>query len=446
MDAIMAGLNTEEPPVTFFVQTQGMDSVIPEIDKLAREVSAKLSGSPSAETESVPAPPEPPVSLPPPTPPQPQIASDTPVAPLNPEFKEYPQVAVQEASFWKSEPFKTEIRGMDIGDVDGDGQNEIVLLEGIDLTVYDYRNGALKKLASHRSSDRNRFLAVDVADINGNGKAEIFASRVSEDSVTSVVLELEGSRLKPLVEPSPWFFRVMSWPGKGMILLGQHKTLGAYLEGLDPVETYFESGLYALSWNGTEYVQTEGGPLLDIRNVFIYNFAIGNLGGDEGPEIAMIDKDDRLRILDSEGEELYRTTENFGGTLNFVITNPEAYNSLDQKYLFLPARILIADLDGNGRSELVINQNTSATGGLTERFRAFRDGRIVSLSWNGLSLDRNWETGKLSGCLSDYQLKDLDNDGERDLVVAILQQRGSAVFSEARSLVVSYRLTNSEKK
>jgi hypothetical protein len=335
---------------------------------------------------------------------------------------------------------------MDIGDVNGDGKNEIVLLEDIDVTVYVFQNGTLKKLDSHRSSDRNRFVSVDVADINGNGKAEIFASRVSEDSVTSVVLEMEGSRLKPLVESSPWFFRVMSWPGKGMILLGQQKMPSVYMEDLDPIEGYFENGIYALSWNGTEYVQAEGAPILDIRNVFIYNFAIGNLGGDEGPEIAMIDKNDSLRILDSEGEELYRTTENFGGSLNFVITNPDADDSLDRYYLYLPTRILVADLDGNGRSDLITSQNTSTTGGLSERFRAFSDGRIVSLSWNGLSLNRNWETGKLSGCLSDYQLKDLDNDGDRDLVVAVLQKRGAAVFSEARSLVVSYRLSTGEKK
>ncbi len=63
----------------------------------------------------------------------------------------------------------------------------------------------------------------------------------------------------------------------------------------------------------------------------------------------------------------------------------------------------------------------------------------MSLSWNGLSLNANWESQKLNGTLSDYQIKDLDNDGRPDLVVAMIKQRGAS-FWDAKSMVVSYRL------
>ncbi|GAG31065.1 unnamed protein product, partial [marine sediment metagenome] len=150
LDATMVNLKKKGPPVTVFSQTKGMESVIPEIHKLSQKVNAEIFGRPSADTELTrlaqpPAPKE--------------KKDDSGVSPLNPSFKKYHQVNVQGTSFWKSKPFKTEIRGMDIGDVDGDGQNEMVLLEGTDLVVYRYNNGHLQKLASHRSSDLNRFLA-----------------------------------------------------------------------------------------------------------------------------------------------------------------------------------------------------------------------------------------------------------------------------------------------
>ena len=101
---------------------------------------------------------------------------------------------------------------------------------------------------------------------------------------------------------------------------------------------------------------------------------------------------------------------------------------------------MIVDLDQNGKNELIVNQNKSATGGYTERFKAFGEGKIVSLSWTGLALEPNWESRKMTGCLSAYHVKDLDNDGNPDLVVSILQERGAKFFQKAKSLVVSYKL------
>jgi hypothetical protein len=435
----MVNLKKKEPPVTVFSQTKGMESVIPEIHKLSQKVNAEIFGRPSADTELTLLP----------QPPAPKKKKDeTGVSPLNPSFKKYHQVDVQGTSFWKSKPFKTEIRGMDIGDVDGDGQNEMVLLEGTDLVVYRYDNGHLQKLASHRSSDLNRFLAVDVADINGNGRAEIFASRVSGTSVTSVVLEMEGGRLKQLVEESPWFFRVMPWPGRGRTLVGQENMPDSSLGYDDTINMYFAGGIYALSWNGTAYVESEEEPLLDLPDVFIYNFAIGMLNRNQVPEIVMIDKFDKLHILDSKGEEIYKGTDYFGGTLNFLVANPDTSHRrrLDEELIYIPARILIVDLDEDGVNDIIINQNESSTFRTTERWQAFSEGKIVSLSWTGLTLEPNWETQKLSGCVSDYQVKDLDNDGRPDLVVCLIENRGVSVFGEARSVVVSYQLTTREVK
>jgi hypothetical protein len=255
---------------------------------------------------------------------------------------------------------------------------------------------------------------------------------------------MEGKTLKPLVKSSPWFYRVMEWPGKGRILVGQEKTPGSHSASLSIVKYYFDKGIFALKWNGSQYAKAEQAPLLDLPNVFVFNFAVADLNGDGTNEVITIDRNGALHILDHTGEELYKSSDTYGGTLNYIITNPDARSEKDQEFFYLPARMVIADLDRNGKTEVIVNQNQSATGGWAERLRVFSDGKMVSLSWTGLALDPNWESRKLSGCVSDFQIKDLDNDGNPDLVVALLQERGASVFKDAKSLVVSYRLAMKE--
>lgn len=439
LDATMADTAGKEEPVTVFTQTKGMETVIPEVNKFAQMVNAKIFGRAYADAEVAMIPQAPAPATVSGTAPGAATAG-TRVSPLNPQFTRYHQVQVQDASFWKSQTFKAELQGMDVGDVDGDGKNELVLIEGIDISVHRFQNGALVKVASHTSHDRHRFIAVDVADINNNGRAEIFASRVSGLYVTSTVLEMEGGNLRVLVKSSPWFYRIMEWPGRGRILVGQGKIAGSYSGYVSIVKYYFERGIFPLKWNGSEYVKAEEAPLLDLPNVYIYNFAVGDLTGDGKNEIVVIGRHEALRIVDPTGEEIYKASEPYGGTLNFIITNPDATSDLDKEFFYIPARILIADLDRNGRNEVIVNQNKSSTGGYTERLRAFSDGKMVSLTWTGLALDPNWESRKLSGCLSDFQIKDLDNDGNPDLVVALIQERGTSIFKDAKSVVVSYSL------
>jgi TolB-like protein len=436
VDATMESITEKEPPITVYSQTKGMASVIPEINTFAQKINTELFARPGAAVQAGAPPPQPAGPVPQTTGPQLSATS-----PLNPAFTQHQRLAADEQSFWRSQIFRVEITGMDIGDADGDGRNELVLMEGTDIVVYRFQDQRLLKLAAFGSPDKERFLSVDVADINQNGRAEIFATKVTGTSVTSMVLELDGGKLKTLESGSSWFFRIMEWPGKGRILLGQERMFGE-IGRAEPAGGVFRKGIYELAWNGSRYVKAGETPILDLPSVYIYNFAIGDLSGDGSSEVVMIDKFGELRVLDLGGETLYSGTDAYGGTLNFMVTNPNASEtrSPEKVHVFLPARILMADLDQNGRKEIIINQNRSALGDFAERFRAYSDGRIVSLAWTGLSLDPNWESQKLSGTLSDYQIKDLDNDGKPDLVVALLQERGAA-FKNAKSRVVSYPLS-----
>ncbi len=177
---------------------------------------------------------------------------------------------------------------MDIGDVDGDGRNEVVLMEGSDIVVYRFQDQRLLKLATFSSPDRDRFIAVDVADINQNGRAEIFASKVR-----GTVVDLHGPGVGKRQAPAPDKGLLLVLPGHGLARKGPSPSwpgedAGKHRRGAGQHLFQRWGPASCLEW--VRLCPVRRGPLLDLKDVYIYNFAIGDLTGDGVPEIVMIDK------------------------------------------------------------------------------------------------------------------------------------------------------------
>ena len=50
----------------------------------------------------------------------------------------------------------------------------------------------------------------------------------------------------------------------------------------------------------------------------------------------------------------------------------------------------------------------------------------------------NWRTKKINGYVADYQFKDIDNDGENEVVLALVLSVGGTIRD--RSVIVAYDL------
>jgi len=73
----------------------------------------------------------------------------------------------------------------------------------------------------------------------------------------------------------------------------------------------------------------------------------------------------------------------------------------------------------------------------------FTASEIYSLEWNGMGMAENWKTQKINGYVADYQLKDIDNDGQNELVLAVVLSVGMS-FNE-KSVIVAYKLSPQEE-
>jgi hypothetical protein len=66
--------------------------------------------------------------------------------------------------------------------------------------------------------------------------------------------------------------------------------------------------------------------------------------------------------------------------------------------------------------------------------------------WDGVGLAPRWKTRQFSGFIQDFNVGDFDNDGQDELVAALVTKEGRvALVSEARSSIIGYELTGPQQ-
>ena len=341
---------------------------------------------------------------------------------------------------WKTPRFKVEIKGMAIGDVDGDTNNEIVFISKNIIFIYRYVDGRFGKITEIQGETSSTHIGIDVADINDNGTSEIFVTSLADDSrLGSFVLEWNGTEFKTVVNNENWHFRVINAPDRGgRILLGQK---GGFKD-------IFLGGVHELEWTSGRYAPFDK-PRLPNR-VNIYSFTYGDVLGQGQESVLALSRNGTLKILDSSGNEEWTSSDTYGGSNIFLLspadkkaattptrqTDPNAF-----KGQYLQQRIFATDLDKDKKKEVILVKNHDSSRGLMRRYRSYSGGHFEALVWDTIGLRIKWKTRKFSGYISDYDVGDFNNNGTDDLVFALVVKTESA-FSEPRSHIVSWSFKN----
>jgi len=414
LDLKIVEVQGEKPGTSVFVQAAKMEEIVARADDLARRVDEKILGYPlsppvvekpaegSKEMAAIPAAPP----------------GFRPVKPAKPEK------GAMGGELWQSQSFPFVVKGMAIGDLDGDGRNEVALIEERNLHIYRWEKIEFKLLKKIDGGKLDKYLAVDVGDIDKDGKAEIFVTNFQGDRLSSFVVAYKEGDYRVVSKGLDWYLRVVDWGEKGAVLLGQKM---GYQQG-------FELPVFELGWDGKEYKKISKAELPKIFS--IYGFAPFIHEGKT--EYLFIDSDFRLKLLDGKGKLIWKSRDDYGSDNSFrvkpLVTGPGQRMEDADEFAFVNVRLIPL---GN---EIIIIRNISPIGQLLKRTKYFSGGEIQVLTWTGATFVTSWKSQEIPGYVADIQLKDIDGQGGKEIVVAVSLPKESIFSGEKNSALMVTRI------
>ncbi len=358
-------------------------------------------------------------------------------------FLAVPYLGIPSARLDLGPEYDGELRGIAVADFTGDGRKEVAVALHERISIYAVQGKAFRLLWSSKDQSwegDHDILALDAADINGNGVAEIFVSSYYGGEPNSFVLEFQKGEWVRTWTDVDLFFRVLHDGADRPVLYAQwvgHETL--FPKG---VRTY-------VAQNGDYERKAE--PKLP-RGTYIYNFAVGDVQNTGRKQVVQINDSRRLRLwsggkLKSEPSELFGGGGvTFGWEPSNIRDNAIANAGDDEEMTerrYVHPRLLITDVTGDGNRELVAVRNMQTGTNIFEKLAYYNKSKILALQWGPTGFQIVWETPDLEGYITDLFFGEL-GDGQGRVLIFALVRPGQLGLSSGTSGLFVYRLAAGE--
>ncbi len=327
--------------------------------------------------------------------------------------------AVKErAKFRRSPAFNLYLRSMGVGDLDGDGHDEVVLAGKGRIMVL--KGNGFAQITEFNGPPGVDIVYLSMGDLNHNGRPEIYVSATDQKRPESFVLEWRNGNLGYLQKGIPYHLRVMGMIDGQDVLVGQQGTDGD-----------FEAGLYVMRRkNGRLYPRerlTVSGP------VNIYNFSFVDVDKDRHPEI-ILNPQGRLLIIHNDGRFMWeRASDVVGPPLDNGL-----YGVIDWRAaLGIRSRLIVRDLHDVRGPEVVTDEPLSSRG------IGLRSHNVVRvLAWTGRRPVERWRTPDLEDTVADYQLGRSEEGDWATLYIGVNINQGIMdILSHRQCRVLVYPIT-----
>jgi len=343
-----------------------------------------------------------------------------------------------EPAVWRSAPIEGFYSALAAADLDGDGKKELFIMSSTGLMVARSGPSGLEVAKEFDSATGYANLSVDAVDSDGDGALEVYLSRVYNNRASSVVIEYKNGAYEQTIKGVGWATRAVAALDGATVLVGQRFSMP---DG-------FTGPVVALKKDGDKVVE-KGLFEKDLPDgVDLYRFDLFDLTGDGLSELVAIDKRNYLQVF-KKGEkggwnQEWKSTEFYGGTLHLVsLSGPAPVNGAE-KSIPVEGRFFHADTDGDGAQELIIKRNVpGGLGRWAESPSSFTSAEVYSLSWDSgalTMLKENWKTQKVEGYMADFIMDDLDNDGNKEITMLLVEGTGK-LFGKRKTYVLSYRVS-----
>ncbi|MEH0018870.1 MAG: FG-GAP-like repeat-containing protein [Desulfobacter sp.] len=420
LDASMVDVGGNKETISFFEQSNSMGDVIPLVNSFAGDINRKMFNR-RIDNEL--------------------YAQPVPQEPAAPGGLHHAggaavygggMMAVQATSqgFATHLKFNDIIRGMATGDLNNDGRVQIVTATDSNLMIY-HLEGAMLSLEKTLEYDSYlRIVGLDVADINGNGYPEIFVSAMTihKDTLASFVVEFNGTEYVTLQDGESMYYRVITTREDTQVLLGQDK-------GDDP----FSGRIHIMTATNDTYEKAK--RIRMPRGTSVLSLAKGPVTVDDTDEYLIINRHDRLVAVSDSGGQQWESTGKYGGTNNvWLMPRADTDASYRERIYFNP-RVKFHSMGEDEKPKAFVIKNSEIGGGSFGRYKRFKEGHVEIMAWNGIAMAPVFQTMPVQGWICDFDVADIDGDGNAELVLAIVSRTKLAILSKDKaSNIISYKL------
>lgn len=308
---------------------------------------------------------------------RPAAESRPPAAPARPRRSLVQRPALP---WQQSQPFNLALNVLNVGDVDGDGHNDLILAGDDKLLILKINGDKFTPLARFNGPPDSHIIGISLADFNHDGLDEIYIGAKNQGGPSSYVLGWQGRKLYYIDRDIDCYLRVIRRDNGKKVLAGQY---GEAAGG-------FQNSIYLMGQKAGRLVPEQRLTLPPQVNIF--NFAIADLNIDQEKEIITMTNGE-LWIIRPDGRYLWRSTADLPEALKGIMFNNQQPGSRER-------RIIVQDINGNGLPE-IITEGAFIIG--NDKFN-LGENKINIIAWKNNRPKVLWHTKVLADDIVDYQL------------------------------------------
>lgn len=319
-------------------------------------------------------------------------------------------------------PVKGGVMSLDVADLDGDGQSEILAVSRDALMIYNRKDKALVLKETLRAERSEELLKVSAADIDGNGRPEIYLVSFYGKRAQTSVWEWPGKLTKKLDRQTGHFHVLKNQSGGRPELIFRNSSVDAFYSGK----------IWSMRYEGGKLVRTDALP--DMKGAQFYTLTLFDYDRSGKSEFLglgepNLDHSAPLIVWNLEGNQVAKVDENLGGSNNYIRsgkTNPDDQPPAN----IINGKIAVMDVDNDGKKEVLVVANNPVVGKID--FVLYYDGIIIAFKTEGGDLVQAYKSGKIKHCLTDMAVYDktLYVGGDGGEILNITEGKGRIMWFE----------------
>lgn len=294
---------------------------------------------------------------------------------------------------WQSAPLNGKAVAFTAGDVTGNAQSSLVIAdEDNNIVTYNLQEGKLNKVSEFKFSPINKIISLDNADLNENGKAEVFISYLDNvrNHFNTAVYELENNTWQQKATVRGLVKGIAPFNGKRVLYTQNINNISGKFNALNPAVLEYKDGKYKA-----------GAQLKANKFRSVYGFNVAKFDGDK-EQVIFTQPSGKLRLqFDKRSAHIDSPDEfDFASTPNRVKFDNEIFK-------FYPSIALYGTDD-----EIIVAglENKAKLGILSSTFGSYHRANLVLLKWDGSALNKlaevplgGYTVDLMQGSLGAYQ-------------------------------------------